>query len=477
MFKQNLLLLALGLSLIQCTSIQFSHYDQAIRVTTLEPGAEIWQDKELLGVTPALVHVRRGVRPKIELNYPNGKRHKFTIETNYRWLESPLPSLIIPQLSLGLIATDFLTGTAWELKNLDEVRITGKAPGKKKLKPMVLAVAPSRQGHNLLIDEVGKFLERKMNERKSGQVLPYNSTFGVFDDYQYTRNFDLSSRQRVQLFADLKITHVLESQIVVDEARSFGQIKYKIREVVFDQVIEEGILDIPPDLLAEVSERRNKFKEFFTDMVPNTMSVNFAKHNIMVKQNDDLEFSANPNAATGWLGETSKFLGTFGISNLLPPGGQRAFEAHLRFITAFDFAYNEFEFDNNLHFFNRTSYKMARGLGAIGPQVYLETLLGNFYTNFLAGSGYTQLSWNSPISNSSLGRLTFHTVVELGFYRYLSNRLAWRLFIRSVSEDRRTWNWAFTQANGIETPIEEVSSVMAGMALGFYFPEVRRWLR
>ncbi len=467
---QRCFVVILGLALLGCTSLQFSEYDQVIRVQTEMPGAEIFSGKKRIGTTPSFVRIRRERAPSLWLKYPNQPAKKVKIETHYRWVESLLPSLLFGAVAPLAAGIDLWTGTAWDLDDLESIPLDGRPPLLAEHRARLLAVAPPQAEDVEASDWGGKALANEVAQRPLVKVLPFESTLGVFEDYQYSFENQISGRPRAELFSDLKVTHVVESQVTGNEKK---RIKYRVVNVFSEKTEDEGEFEVnlPQRSIA------SRFGLFLAGLVPNAVSVDAASHWLQIEREGRPEHKVTSEPLAGWMGQASKFLGSVGVSNLIPPRGSRVFEPHIRVVTTASFQASEYHILFEDLGSTEGKFKYYRLMAAIGPQFYLETKLGIFYFEALGGAGYSVLRWNSGQLDGELSRGTFAAAIGMGYYRYLSNRLALRAYFRSVGEDLRNWDWAFDQSFKQDVRTTGVQSAEAGLSLLFYFPEAGRWLR
>lgn len=462
--------LGLAAALLGCTSMQFSEYDQAIRVQTASPGAEIFSGKNKLGTTPAFVRVPKSRAPSLWLKYPDQAAKKVKIKTRYRWTESLLPSLLLGALAPVAAGVDLLTGTAWELEDLENVTLDGRAPLLGEHRARFIAIAPPQAEDQEISDWAGPLLEAEIAKMPLVKVLSFDSTIGVFEDFQFTFDNPISGRPRVELFSDLKTTHIVESQVTKDSPR---KIKYRIVNVYSEKVEGEGeIEENPPDRGYGL-----RLRSLLSGLIPNAISVDAASHWLQIDRENRPIHKVSAEPLAGWMGQASKFLGSIGVSNIIPPRGQREFEPHIRFVSTASFQASEYHIQFEDIGPTESKVRYYRMMVAVGPQFYLETKLGVFYFEALGGMGYSVLKWSTPQNHGELGRGSVASALGLGYYRYISNRLAIKAFFRGVGEDLRNWDWALDQSFKQDVRTTSIQSAEAGLSLLFYFPEVGRRLR
>lgn len=466
---QSVLATLLLSSGVACTSIQFSEYDDAIKVTTRQSGAEIYYEGKKIGVTPALVRVPRGRAPTLELRYPGFPGKKIKIETHYRWWDSFLPNVILYPLAPLTIPLDLVTGTAWDLDNVEDIDLPGMAPRSVEEPAKTIAIAPPIAESKMISDQVGNIEYDFLKAKPLWSVRPFKETLGVFEDYQYGYEQQLKGNPRNELFTDLGVAYVMESRAVGKE----GLARFEIRNVIDGKVHDTGEIKLPEIKV----DRWDKLRWFIFGLIPNAASVDLSRHGLKVDFEDGSQISTKARPIGGWLGDASQVLGSVGLSNLIPPRGRRVFEGHIRLTSMVNLQMSEYRLPIKTYRFSETEFRLSRFVAGAGPEFYLETLFGTFYLDLFGLLGYSELEWNSPTSSGKLGRGMSSLSLGGGFYRYFSNRLALRLYSRAIGEDLRNWDWAIEQSQGAQFPTKGVSSIEYGLSMVLYFPEVARSLR
>ncbi|MGE0764355.1 MAG: hypothetical protein AB7N80_13825 [Bdellovibrionales bacterium] len=451
-----------------CTSIQLSDYKQPIKVTSLKPGAEIRHKGQLLGTTPAFVYVRRHRHPKLDLNYPGQPAVRYSIKTKYRWGESFAPSLFGAFLAPAFIILDLNTGTAWNLREATNIDVPGQSPVVQSAKFKTVSLAPPQAANVTYSDQLALHLEKYFAHHPGWKLRPFKETVGMFEDSQYTYKA-AAVADRSALFADIASSHIVESW---PSCETKGKLDYVVRNVYTNQIEEAGTLDLP-------RPERKAFgflKEFVVGVVPNTITLDAASRAFEVEKRDGTIISTEAEPLAGWLGDFSRFVGSFSLTNLIPPGRGRVFEAHTRLVSSLDVNFSQFRFSSADFNFNDTTYKLARGTLAIGPQGYLETALGLFYADLMVGPSYSRIEWNGANAGKTEGG-SVASILNFGYYRYFTNRIAFRLFVRRISEDFEKWDRVLDRSQNVDVPAKGVASLQGGMSLAFYFPEAGRKLR
>ena len=452
-----------------CTSIQFSNYDQAVKVTSVKPGAEIRHKGELLGVTPAYVRISRHKDPEIELRYPGQPSVKYHLQTKYRWVDSFLPNLFGGLAAPVFIFLDLNTDTAWNLKAAENIEVPGRAPVLAENRKL-LAIAPPQIRGMDYSDQVGMTLEDQFKVQSRFQVYPYEKTIGKFEDAHYNYDNISAGTDRGSLFADLGATHILESKRAKSNR---DKLVYTVRNVFTDQIEETGEIDLPE----REARSWGLVKPFFIGLIPNAITFDLSSRHYQLEKNDGSpRVSTKAESLGGWAGDLSRFAGSFSVTNLIPPGRHARFEAHIRFLSSADLNFSQFHFEGSEFSYPETKYRLGRGVLAVGPQIYLETALGVFYFDVMVGGAYSYIQWTGPYEGTVNG-LSVQSILNLGFYRYLSNRVALRLFFKQISEDTSRWDQVMNRSQNTNFPFKGLSTVEAGFSLAFYLPEAGRTLR
>lgn len=453
-----------------CTSLQLSDYQQAVRVTSKIEGAEIRYDGEMMGTTPALIHVRRGESPDLALNFPGQPGRVFELDGKYRFWESFVPPLFAGAFAPVFIALDLATRTAWDLPDLIDADVPGTPPAKREQKVWNVAIAPPQAAGQGESDQIGEHLEKFFSGRTNWKVIPFKDTLPRFEDTQYTNTNVIEGRLRNEVFAHMGVTHVVESTF----DPKTGKINYTVKDVLREKDVDSGSLPAP----AINKDKWRLAKHFISGLIPNTIALDLSNSWIQINyEGQDEAFGSEAEPVAGWMGELSRFIGTVGLSNLVPPRAKRAFVPKARLVSNFSVSLDEFTFPTTVLNFADTKFRRTRIMAAAGPEGYLETALGIFYAHFMLGYGYSEIEWDSPNQSGELGRGNVNGIMGVGYYAYLADRVSLRIFMRSVTEDTRNWDLALDRSQGVDFPTSGVSMVTAGLSVGFYFPEPGRWMR
>lgn len=469
--RQTASLLFFSLYLIGCSSMQFSNYDDVIKVTTEKPGAEIYYKGKVVGVTPALIKVRRSRVPEIGLAYPGQEKLYYDVPTRYRWTESFLPNLLLFSLALVTIPIDLLTGTAWDLEDMSNIDLPGSPPRLLLDQAKYIALAPPTAKTQYLSDQGGRLLFEKLKGHPWWMVQDYSDGAGVFEDHMYVYDSPLEGDDRNHLFAELGATHVVESKISQNDPAT---IDYTLKSVTSNDVLERGSFAMP----SKSEQKGNPWHWFFASLIPNTVSIDSSKPSIeLALYGEESKFRSKSRPLAGWLGEMSKVLGTIGLTTLNPPQARNRVKFGFRPISTFSLSVNRYVFDTTKFDFRDTEFETTKILGGLGGEFYFQSVVGTIYFDAYGFTGYSEIAWNSPVSNGSLGRGLSGVGTGLGWYWYFTNRLAIRLFAKYVTEDKRNWSWAIDQSQGADLQFNDVSYFESGGSVMWYFPEIGRTLR
>jgi hypothetical protein len=90
--------------------------------------------------------------------------------------------------------------------------------------------------------------------------------------------------------------------------------------------------------------------------------------------------------------------------------------------------------------------------------------------------GWTDLKAIAPTQTVSSSDVALHLATEVGYSRFLSDRINIRLFVKTVSEDKTPWQRTITQIVGHSVSISDVNYTTYGVSFGYYFPIVKNWV-
>jgi hypothetical protein len=474
----RLIVILMALALFGCTSMQAGNYSQIIRVTTDQPGAVIRHKGKILGITPALIEVRRSRKPVLVVGYPNQDAVQVVVPTRYRWAGSLLANLVFSSLAPVGWMTDFLTGTAWDLKEVTKAKVPGSAPREVNDK-LIIAVAPVIAEDRALSDELGRHLEKSLRQNakyRNYKVLSYDDSLNHFEDFEFNFENPLPQKPPLELFVDLNNTHVAvaESEVKGDDYT----LNYKLVDVRTDQVEKAPPYRVGASELSSLKAPWSvQFKYWLADLIPNTVTADAANDRTAVYLADRDPLYGDVKPSKGWLGDVSRFLGNFSVTNLLPPRSYPVIDFHFRFTPLLTFAYHDIHIDDPAAYLDKTDFHLSRLSYGLGPEIAIESALGVFYVDLIPGAAYSWLAWSSPVDGGNASRVDLALSVGLGYYRYFTNRIAVRVFFRQTTENSKLWNEGLDSSQGFDVPVESVSQLVGGFSLCYYFPDFGRQFR
>lgn len=473
LFHMALLSLCLGIS--ACTSFDFDSYRQPVRVITKRAGAEIYSGDELLGVSPAVVSVRRAPTPMLHLKYPDSDATAVPLKTHYRWRDSFVSNLILFSLApFGWLA-DLLTRTSWELEDPEVLDLPGGAgvPPASSL-ARNYALAPPLAPNFRSSQAAGLILQDRLKQEFSSRpwaLMDYSSTLRAFDDYRFSFESRGEPGQELALIARLGATHIIEPTIVNE-----GD-KVRLSTIIYDPLLnrreEYKSFSVSRAEIDRQSREISAFRSWFVGFLPNSFGLDLGTESLYLDlDNPSAKISAQVKPINKTFGEVTKFLSSVGLGNLRPPKSYGPAQFFFRAVPALNLASHKYLFYNTSGPLLDSEFSVTRISAGAGAAVGLSSRLAVFELSVVPAVNYTWFSWQSPNGGGRLDRTGFNYMFSASIYRHLSSNIALRLFLRSVQENSDQWQEAIQGAQGGTQKVTSVSDTMYGFSLLYYYPDL-----
>ncbi len=434
------------------------------------PGAAIFVDGEKVGQTPELVEIARGRNPRFELDSSAG-REEYILPTRYRWGASFASGFIFAIVYAPIAwAIDFLTGTAWDIRESDPIALKlskyDLEHPKAVRNPPDAVIAPPRSASMTMSDDGGHALEKAIPK-----VRPYDQTLAAFLDHDYEYGSkDLNARRR--LLKSLNTDLVYESYIEGDETGL----------VLISEIHEVRGVGITPGPTVRISRDKQGPRVFgvgfglqpwWSRILPNTVGVDFAEE----KLNFDLggkNYEMQPVYGDEWWALGLRYASALNISS--SPDRRRAFGSRWEFSAVPTFRFSRRtvkvvgmppisgQFIEAQPEFTRWSIGGGYGL-EIGYLVGRHFL----YFDLIPVFQWSRIYWRQNGQDRDASRTAVNVRTELG-YNYIFNS-NWMLqgFIRSPGENTELWQDAFKSKFNDATVPTTVSNIITGVSVGYRF--------
>lgn len=472
----RLLILGLAAQLGACASLDLENYGQNIRIQSEPAGAEIYYEGEFQGLTPKIVRVDRKRSNTYTLKSSEGIKRSYSLEKSYRFIEAFVSNAIWGDAFLLGVGTDLTTGMAWHIKEPPVVRLPEhKDPG--YFIDWVVAIAPPDSGWEELNDEIGRKVERELRRDLSEvSILPFDQTLPEFRQVQWTNREDLNEQSWVDLYADLGATHILRMETHQD--KDWVIVKAELRDPFHVKPARTFSYSFPRSdfTFFKRSQWEILFYEGF-QFLPNTLAVDLSWSWTQV----NVDQFSGPIAATneapeGGLGKASRYIGAISLATLRPPIRVTRLQLKFQIAPSVQVVHDRIRLLGFPVVEDHPFERMRLSLG-IGPQADLFTPLGIFYITLQPNFSWSRLSWEAQQRKRDEESYKILTSLEFGIYRYLSQRLAFRVFYRVSGEDKNLLQKAVREQTGQDFTISLFERYYAGFSLGLYLPEAQDLFR
>lgn len=468
MFKfLSLIAWTLVLSAIMgCAYMSGSGRRQSVLVESIPAGAKITDGKQVLGTTPSYVFIERGRHPELRLVSQKGEVKNLELETKYRWRASFLGNLGFLTLAPYGWLTDYILGTSWEIKKLDPIRFgSSNSDRTREAQPIhpirIVAVAPptSSQVDSDMGDALGGVVAARLSMQEKGfQTLPYDSTAPIFSYY----GEDLPNT-----YAETQADHVLWS--TVDLKADSYVLQGELKDVYTGRVSRRYRFEIEPsDRGLKAESDRHKFFHNYIHLLPNTVSLNLATFSASLRVNDT-NYHAQDVRSSNAFEQVGSLISSVSFSHMARPRHNERGHGVVGLVPVILASYKHLRFDD---FAPIKDYTFDRLLlaGGYGLEAGYSGKFGFIYIDLVPVVEYTNLRRRGPIPKGQVENTSVQFVGEVGWSYFFTQHFATKLFARTLPEDPKAWEHAFSGLSKVEADSSPVSSTFAGIALSWYIP-------
>lgn len=460
-----LFLFALG----GCASIDPDDYRQTVLILTDPPGAKIYDQGNLVGVSPGYVRLRRGRKPEIKLLWEDHSSRQVRLKTKYRWDDSFGMNWLFLSLAPAGWIVDYLTGTAWDVEDPPLQTLEGKpSEWPTIVKPQRVAVAPPEGVDADTADALGLAINDKLHTSEKFTVLDYAETSPTFRFFRGYNGLPQDKEDRYRLFSTLKVDHVLISR--AEEKGDHFLVTAELKDVVTTHTASTYNWDIrprDPELQEEFSTRTfiNRYFRF----LPNTVFLNFASYTPTIGV-DGYTYRGKEGPAGNFGEEFGRYLSALSIAGV----DRDQFNTRGHF--TFSFVPTAILSQKQIVFpsygpANEAKFRRWYLGGGYGIEGGYMGRFGLVYVDFIPMLTWSSIKYENPDYSNSLSRFSLQTFVEMGYSIFITEHLIARIYFRNVSEDTTLWDKALTEAGGGSSIVtNSVSSGFAGISIGYYIP-------
>ena len=463
---------------IGCGSMRFADYHQIVPVSSEPRGAQILVNGEPAGKTPQFLSLRRGRATQIKLIFPDGEIREQKIEEKYRWSPSfygNLFGLLVIYAPIGW-GIDYLTGTAFEFRDLDVKLKEGSSLLKSDYQQGIWLVPPPRSDNEFLSEDVANLLDQRLRREfpRARIFSPEDQRISFFKAHWRYDN-EPSDNEENDYLARVHATHIVRSR--VETSRETVQIHWELEDAFTRQVLLERDFSLTSGEVTSFGHRSlvERLASRF-NFVPDLVFFDIGPASTSVAIEDRAPVSSEDRGHPHFFGEALNYLGAVGITVANPANTRGGWKWDFSFVPSLQMIQRSEEFPDSpvLQGLLFDRFRVTMGYG---PRLGVNSQYGYFYGMFVPMVGWTQLSISNGPSASRTDSVNLHLAFELGYSRFLSDRFYFRLFAKSVSENANLWRRAVDAALAQPINVHSVSYITGGFSLGYYFPEVRSWFR
>lgn len=469
--KTRIILPLAVLLLCSCASLRGTR--QRVKVASTPSGAEIFQESEKLGTTPAFIELKRKKRNLIVLRKPGHADMSVSLETEYRWGGSFASNLIwLSPVFIGAgVGIDLWTGAAWDYSPLRVLRWDRS----RALEPTVLkrvAVAPPQAPNEMLSDELGELVEARARKLYAkAEVSPFGETVNRFARYSYFHQSVTPSDYRDDLYYALGASHIVETDAEVGESEVV--LRSRLVDVFTDEVFESFETRVKRSDVHALNE--DFFKSQLRSVVslaPNTIAFNFSQSNVNIDEKNQIradQYRSRHLRSDGIL----SVLSGFSLKSVKSSEVMKKWKATFRFVPSIVLGYNQFVFERHVNNeLDGVRYQWYQVSAGFGPELGLETPAGLVYFDVIPALGASVVTWSKNGERTD-ARGTVSVEVELGYLVFISENVNLRFYVNTIGSNMEQWNSILTTSTGRDIKVEAANFGSAGLGIGYYFPEIK----
>lgn len=469
--RQSSLLLVLSLSFcfFGCASLTQKSRRQVVVVKSQPQGAEVRYQGKKVGMTPLLLTLPRGRGLELEILQSGQAKETLILSTQYRWGRSFVGNFALLTLAPIGWGFDLLTGSAWDLVDPIEINCDKKVESEDRLSIDRIAIAPPQSSDELLSDQVGLTIVSDVRKRyPNAEVLQYGGTLETFLDWEYDFDSKPSWSYRTQLFKELGVSHLVESEVLSGRSTQI-EIRSQLTPFTKEAPQETFALSFNSEQIPSYGDRSLSEKlGSFVRLIPNTISVEFASVTPSFEANGS-EFIGVSQYDSGVWGDILRYLGALNLSHLEKQSQRKFGQAQFKFVPTASASWSRISYPET-PMLQGIEFKRLHFSGGFGPQIGWKSSYGYAYFQMIPALGYTGISWEKLGQVSQDGRGSLAVNVEIGYSYFFSDRFVGKFFVRRVTEDIELWQKSMALASNVAPlKLDDVGYTYGGISFGYHF--------
>jgi hypothetical protein len=469
------------LNLYGCATIQSGGRTQVVFAESDPPGAAIVVDGKEAGRTPDFVLITRGIAPYFELRTATGNK-LINMDWKYRWSESFWPNFVCLSAVFGCLATDLISGAAYDAVSPGAVKLLlspqdAKAASIKR--PRIVGIAPPIAEHSEISDIGGAAIQEALvKDPGGGRVLRYDETLPEFTQYGF--DFDAApeerSPNRYKLFHELRLTSVVESVIVIKGDEYV--LKATERNTYTQQPLRKFELALtPPDEL-----ENTKLKDrWWSRLLPNSVGVDYASTQLELSRGLE-NYVMQPSGNDEWWASGLRYLTVLDIFNMPSWRVGRSSRWLFSFVPAIRVLRNRGRITGLPTSGGGSDQEFTRWWlsGGYGIQAGWQKGRHVIYTDLIPMLHWSEISWNEHGREHSYTGTGLNMQVEIGYSYFFTANWVVTVFQRKLEENSQGWREVLRDRLGPSGPQVDATSRTTGIKVSYRFEpklSVKNWRR
>jgi hypothetical protein len=458
--------------------MQFGNYYQTVPVTSDPPNAKVFVNGEEKGRTPEFLSLRRGEKTEFHLVFPKGTEVTSQAEMQYRWATSFGGGffLFIYGAPIGW-GVDYWTGTAFDFKDV-MISMGSSAIKKPGIEPTQSSwvLPPPESSSEYLSQDMARILQKHLAAAyPHAQILDFDSHELQFYEAHWRYDNVPGDADLNRLLASLKVHYFVDSHI--EEKSGAYHIHWELKDVYLKQTALSGDYVVSDDDLAQRPHR-----SFFErasrsiDILPDLVTLDLGSTTSTLAYDGSEKSNSKALSADDFIGSAAPYVSALGLGVATPANTKGGWHWSLEFVPSVQLVVRTESFPG-LPEISSVRFERERFSAGFGPRAGVNNRFGFFYISEVPMVGWTHLKAVTADQNVEANEAAFHLATEVGYSRFLSDRINIQLFVKAVTEDTHLWQKTISEIVGRSVSVSDVSYTVYGVSLGYYFPEVKNWVR